>query len=142
MRVVMASVAPVRGGAASLSTPGSAQGVLALQRALIENWLHLAFIIGEDDMSDAPCRALRMEPGWAASTHQLVPAATDQARVSEAAARLPGLTRLLTERSCSARCTRLPRHRQSDQRSGGSMRAGTGYLPVQSMRAHAGPRVH
>lgn len=98
----MATVPLYEAALAALSAPESALGVLALQRPLIENWLHLTFIVGgDDDMADAPCRALQMELGWAKWTHTLVTAAADPAQVREADARIAELTRLLAEHNCT-----------------------------------------
>jgi hypothetical protein len=63
---VMLSVVPLYHAAVqSCAEPATALAALALLRPLIEAFGYLAFIVGEDDMADAACRALRVEIAWA-----------------------------------------------------------------------------
>lgn len=59
-------------GVASLALPETSLAALALMRPLIETWMHLYFIMGEDEMADAACRAIRLEAGWAQNTLAVV----------------------------------------------------------------------
>ena len=75
----MLAVTPLYHAAvACLSEPETTLGSLALMRPLLETWGHLYFLMGEDNMRDAQCRAIRLELGWAAGTLGMVRSSGDE----------------------------------------------------------------
>jgi hypothetical protein len=67
-RQMLAATPLYHAAVAALGEPGTSLGALALIRALVETWSHLYFIMGDDQLTDSPCRALRLEDGWAAES--------------------------------------------------------------------------
>jgi hypothetical protein len=53
---------------AALANSETALRALALMRPLMEAWAQLYFIMGDEDEAGRPCRAIRLEAGWAAHT--------------------------------------------------------------------------
>jgi hypothetical protein len=102
IRTIVATAPLYHAALLALAEPDSSLGALALARPILENWLHLHWIAG-DEMSDAACRALRLEMGWAHWTHQLVTANGDATQIHELEARIGEVQRMLDERHCSGR---------------------------------------
>ena len=70
-------------------------------RPLIENWMHLDFIVQSGDVG-TDCRALQVELGWAIATEGIVRVA-DPAQLPEIQARVAEVRTMLGERGCAER---------------------------------------
>ena len=71
-RLLIAITPQYHAAVACLAEPETALGAVVLMRPLIEAWAHLYFIVGNDDLADAACRALRLEVGLAVETLGMV----------------------------------------------------------------------
>jgi hypothetical protein len=100
VRVIVGTLPLYHGAVMALAEPESALGALALMRPIIENWLHLHFIAGDDEMANSPCRALQLEFGWATLTERLVTANGDPKQIADLKDRMAAVRMLLDERGC------------------------------------------
>jgi hypothetical protein len=101
-RQILAVTPLYHAAVAALAEPETSLGALALMRPLIETWMHMYFIMGEDDMADAACRAIRLEAGWAADTLGLVRASGEElaSEIDKAQRRLDEIESLRNRRRC------------------------------------------
>jgi hypothetical protein len=100
VRVIVGTLPLYHGAVLALTEPDSALGALALTRPIIENWLHLHFLVGDDEMANSACRALQLELGWASWTERLVMANGDPKQIADLKDRMDAIRTLLAERGC------------------------------------------
>jgi hypothetical protein len=72
----------------ALAEQETSLGALALIRPLIETWAHMYFIMDDDELADASCRAIRLEVGWAHDTLGLARVSGSTVEVDTAQRRL------------------------------------------------------
>ena len=99
-RLLLVCLPLYEGGVASLAEPPTALAAVALLRSLIEAWTHLYFIMGTDNLRDAPCRAMRLEQGWAAQTLGLAQVSDDERTLDVASRRQQAITSLRYKARC------------------------------------------
>jgi hypothetical protein len=102
-RVVVGTVPLYEAALNALADSFASLGAVALLRPLIENWIHLRFMVGPlPEMEGADCRALQLELGWAMATERLLRSA-DPAQLPGVQARVQEVLRLLRQGGCPER---------------------------------------
>ena len=100
-RIVFATMPLYHAAVDCLGSGSTALASQALMRPMNENWLHLHFIAGDDNLDEAACRALQVELGWAIWTWDLMDATGDAAAIAIADERMKGVKAVVAEHGCA-----------------------------------------
>jgi len=104
-RLLIAVTPHYHAAVACLAEPETALGAVVLMRPLIEAWAHLYFIVGDDTLAAATCRALRLEVGLAVETLGMVQDGdhADASQLEIAQRRVAELEAIVSSRGCKGK---------------------------------------